>query len=68
MKHNYFLSAVVALGLSLNSVAQVCTPDVNRMDLVYPKNSADVSPATINSPYEQVFYFKIPRDTVINYA
>jgi hypothetical protein len=68
MKHNYFLSAVLALGLSLNSVAQVCTPDVNRNDLVYPKNSADVAPATINAPYEQVFYFKIPRDTVVNYA
>jgi hypothetical protein len=67
MKRNYFLSAVVALGLSFNSMAQVCTPDVNRTDLVYPKKSADVAPAIVNTPYEQVFYFKIPKDTVISY-
>jgi hypothetical protein len=67
MKHNYFLSAVLALGLSINAMAQVCTPDVNRMDLVYPKNSADVTPAIVNTAYEQVFYFKIPVDTTISY-
>lgn len=66
MKHNYFLSALVALSLSFNSMAQVCTPDVNRTDLVYPINSADVAPAIVNTPYEQVFYFKIPQDTVVS--